>query len=196
MQFCLTPPYISRGRKRKKVFWLLKNIGLIDLRLLSLSARYKSQIKFKGDIMREQYTIRIYDSKLANKLERLFNENKDIYGSKNPFFVDCISRGVETIERDFNGQTTIEDISQLYNEIHLTVEKLNNLIRLCEKNAKENIANLTVNQKLLSCNYNMLLGLSAKTPKQKEYVEAGLYDDLPERLSELLEDVLKVYLKK
>jgi len=146
--------------------------------------------------MKDQYTIRIYDSRLANKLEKLFNDSKDIYGTKNPFFVDCITRGAETIERDLCGQKKIEDISQLYDEIHLTVEKLNNLIKLCEKNAKENIANLTVNQKLLSCNYNMLLGLSENTPKDIKYVEAGMYDDLPERLGGLLEDVLKVYLKK
>ena len=110
--------------------------------------------------------------------------------------VDCIRRGAETIERDLLGQKKIESISDLYEEIHLTVEKLNSLIKICERNAKENIANLTVNQKLLSCNYNMLLGLSQSAPKNKDYIEAGMFDDLPKRLETLLEDILKVYLKK
>ena len=85
---------------------------------------------------------------------------------------------------------------ELYNEIHLTVEKLNSLIKLCEDSAKENIANNLVNQKLLSCNYNMLLGLSDDVPCKKDFVEAGMYDDLPDRLSEVFEEVMKVYLKK
>ncbi len=146
--------------------------------------------------MKEQYTIRIYDSKIANKLERLFQQNKDIYKSKNPFLVDCVLRGVEAMQKNLGIPEDVQDVSSLYKEIHLTVEKLNNLLKLCEKNAKETIANLTVNQKLLSCNYNMLLGLSNDEKKKKDYVEAGMYDDLPERLSEFLEDILKVYLKK
>lgn len=146
--------------------------------------------------MKEQYTLRIYDSRLADKLDKIFEGNKDIYGTKNPFMVDCINRGLDAIERDLCGQRKIESIAELYDEIHLTVEKLNTLIKLCERNAKENMANLTVNQKLLSCNYNMLLGLCEDAPKKPDFVEAGMYDDLPDRFGELLEEVLKVYLKK
>lgn len=146
--------------------------------------------------MNGQFTVRIYDSKVADKIDELYENCKDIYITKNPFLVDCIRRGAETIERDLLGQKKIESISDLYEEIHLTVEKLNSLIKICERNAKENIANLTVNQKLLSCNYNMLLGLSQSAPKNKDYIEAGMFDDLPKRLETLLEDILKVYLKK
>lgn len=145
--------------------------------------------------MKEQYTLRIYDKRLADKLDKIFEDNKDVYGTKNPFMVDCINRGLEAIERDLNGTRNIENINELYDEIHLTVEKLNNLVKMCERNSKETMANLTVNQKLLSCNYNMLLGLSEESPKKQEYVEAGMYDDLPDRLADLLEEVLKVYLK-
>lgn len=145
--------------------------------------------------MKEQYTIRIYDSRIADKLENVFENNKDIYGTKNPFMVDCINRGLEAIERDLNGETKLENLNDLYNEIHLTMSKLDNLMKLCEKNARETMANLTVNQKLLSCNYNILLGLTENLPKKREYVEAGMYDDLPERFEDLLEQVLEVYLK-
>lgn len=145
--------------------------------------------------MKEQYTLRIYDTRLANKLDKIFECNKDIYGTKNPFMVDCLNRGLDAIERDLNGEKKIESLTELYDEIHLTVEKLDKLFKLCERNAKETMANLTVNQKLLSSNYNMLLGISDDAPKTKEYVEAGMYDDLPARLGSLLEDVLKVYLK-
>ena len=145
--------------------------------------------------MKEQYTIRIYDSRIADKLENVFENNKDIYGTKNPFMVDCVNRGLEAIERDLNGETKLENLNDLYNEIHLTMSKLDNLMKLCEKNARETMANLTVNQKLLSCNYNILLGLTENLPKKREYVEAGMYDDLPERFEDLLEQVLEVYLK-
>lgn len=146
--------------------------------------------------MNEQYTIRIYDSKIVKKLEKVYSDVKDLYSTKNPFVVECINRGLDSIVKDLNASKKVESISELYDEMHLTVEKLDNLIKLSERNAKENIANLTVNQKLLSCNYNMLLGLSDNAPKKADLVEAGMYDDLPERLLDMLEDILKVYLKK
>ena len=145
--------------------------------------------------MNEQYTIRIYDSKIKNKLEKVYKEVDDLFATKNPFIVDCINRGLDSMIKDLSASKKVESISELYDEIHLTVEKLDNLIKMSEKNAKENIANLTVNQRLLSCNYNMLLGLSDNAPKKADLVEAGMYDDLPDRLLEMLEDILKVYLK-
>lgn len=143
----------------------------------------------------DQYTVRIYDTTLVNKVDEIFKKCKDVYPTKNPFLVDCILRGVETIEKDLLGEKQIESIADLFDEIHLTIEKLEKLTKLCEKNAKEIIANLTVNQKLLSCNYNLLLGISEDSPKKKDFVEAGMFDDLPTRLAEFLEGLLKVYLK-
>ena len=146
--------------------------------------------------MKEQYTVRIYDSNLTTKLEKIFSKCKDIYVTKNPFIVDCMRKGVEEIERTLLGNKSINTISDLYEELSLTIEKLNILTKLCEKNAKENMANLTVNQKMLSSSYNMLLGLSDDNPIENKYIEAGMYDELPDRFSELLEEMEDVYLKK
>lgn len=150
----------------------------------------------KGAKMLEQYTLRIYDSKLVNRLEKCFKECKDIYPTKNPFLVDCISRGMEAIERDLLGNKNLKNFDELYTEIKTTVDKLNLLIKLSEKNSKEMMANITVSQRLLSSNYNMLLGLSSNAPKKSDIVEAGMYDDLPPRMTELLEEILNVFLKK
>lgn len=143
----------------------------------------------------EQYTVRIYDTSISKKLDQIFKDCKDVYPTKNPFIVDCILRGAEAIEKDLLGAKKVESISELFDEIHLTVEKLDHLTKLCEKNAKEIMANLTVNQKLLSCNYNLLLGISEDSPKKKDFVEAGMFDDLPIRLTEFLEELMKIYRK-
>lgn len=143
----------------------------------------------------EQLTVRIYDSSLSKKVENLFKNCKDIYSTKNPFLVDCIMRGAEAIEKDLLGAKKIESITELFDELHLTIEKLDKLSKLVEKNSKEIMANLSVNQKLLASSYNMLIGLSDDCPLKKEFVEAGMFEDIPERLVKFLEDLLKVYLK-
>ena len=146
--------------------------------------------------MNEQYTMRVYDKKLVSRIENIYDKCKEMYSSKNPFFVDCMERGIKSFEKDLFGDGKPDSLDGLYGEIHETVKKLDLLLKICEKTAKESLANLSINQKLLSCNYNMLLGLSDNNPCKKNFVESGMYDDLPERLEEILEEVLSHFLKK
>lgn len=143
----------------------------------------------------EQYTVRIYDTSLSNKIDEIFKKCQSLYSTKNPFIADCILRGVEAIEKDLFGEKKIQNFKELFDEIRLTIEKLEKLTKLCERNTKDILANLEINQKLLSCNYNLLMGISDDNPKKKDFVEAGLFDDLPERLVNYLEDILKSNLK-
>ena len=146
--------------------------------------------------MQEQYTVRIYDAKLVKRISDLYKRYDDFFTTKNQFLVACLTKGVETLERDLDGAKKIQNLDELYEEIHNTAERLNYLIKQSEDNAKEMVANNIVNQKLLSCNYNMLLGISDNAPRKKDFVEAGMYDDLPERLEEIFEEILKTYNKK
>ena len=151
--------------------------------------------------MQEQYTVRIYDLEIVNKIQDLQKELKPIYRSKqNPFLVDCIIKGMEVIERERLGIKNPQSLNELYDEIHKTFEKLTDLIKMCEATSKEFMANITVNQKLLTNNYNMLLGLSEEAPIDRESVEGGIYEKLPNRYEEilesLLEDVVKVVRNK
>ena len=146
--------------------------------------------------MQEQYTVRIYDAKLVKRISDLYKRYDDFFTTKNQFLVACLTKGVETLERDLDGAKKIQNLDELYEEIHNTAERLNDLIKQSEDNAKEMVANNIVNQKLLSYNYNMLLGISDNAPRKKDFVEAGMYDDLPERLEEIFEEILKTYNKK
>jgi len=146
--------------------------------------------------MNEQYTIRVYDTRLVSKVEELYKNCRDIYTSKNPFMVDCLVRGMEVIERELFGTSETDNVDELYNEVKLTVKKLDNLLKLCEKSAKESIANIQINQRLLSSNYNMLLGLSENKPKRKEEVDGGWCDNLPTRLEEVMEELIQHFSSK
>ena len=71
--------------------------------------------------MNGQFTVRVYDSKVANKIDELYENCKDIYITKNPFLVDCIRRGAETIERDLLGQKKILQILQSIKNCFLVI---------------------------------------------------------------------------
>ena len=141
--------------------------------------------------MIETLTIRVYNKQNKSDLEKSFDKCKDYFKSKNAFLIECMVRGLSVIERDIFGLDTVKDVDELYLEIKKTTETLNKLIRLSEKNAKETIAHLTVNQNLLSNNFNMLLGLSEREPKSVKSVECGHYEELPTRYKIILSDMLE-----
>lgn len=146
--------------------------------------------------MQEQYTVRIYDSRVVDRVNSLYKKCDNIFTTKNQFLGACLTKGLDTLERDLLGAKKVQSMDELYDEIHNTTDKLNELIKLSEESAKEMVANNMVNQKLLSCNYNMLLGITDNTPRRREFVEGGMYDELPERLEEIFEEILKAYKKK
>ena len=132
--------------------------------------------------MAETITIRIYQSKQKQGLEEAFVKSRNYYKSKNDFLADCLERGKRAIERDLFGVRNVQDLEELYEEIGRTTKTLNQLIKISERNAKENLAHLFVNQKLLSSNYNMMMCLGEKTPIDRDNVESGSFDGLPPRL--------------
>ena len=71
--------------------------------------------------MQEQFTVRIYDVELVNRIKDLEKQLRNIYHSKrNPFLVDCIIKGMEVIERDRLGIKNPKDLKELYDEVHKT----------------------------------------------------------------------------
>lgn len=146
--------------------------------------------------MREQFTIRVYDAKELRRIKTLHKDLEKNFPTTNNFLVYCLKKGLDTIEKDIRGIKSIQSFDELYEEITKTFARLNELIKISEHNTREIIANSTITQKLLCCNYNMLLGLSDKAPKSKQMVESGAYDDVPSRLDVYLGDVLDVFLKQ
>ena len=140
--------------------------------------------------MNETYTIRLYQPRQKTGLEEAFQRSSKYYKSKNNFLADCLERGRRAIERDLFGVRNVQDLEELYEEIGRTTKTLNQLIKVSERNAKENIAHLEINQRLLSCNYNMILGLAEKTPIDRLSVEQGSFEELPPQFKLLLKSML------
>ena len=141
-----------------------------------------------------RYTFRLYNAKDMENLENLYSKVSSVYRNKSQFLVDCVMRGMDLIKRDLLGVHNIESLNELYEEIRKTQERLSTLIEISENNAKESMANMSVNRKLLASNYSMLLGLSEGLPKNTRCVEAGMYEELPQRLNDILETILDVML--
>lgn len=146
--------------------------------------------------MYEQYTLRLYKGKEVDDIQDLYKQLKDLYPNKNVFLTECIRRGTETIKRDLLGAKQVKGLPEIFDEIGKTMEKLEYLIRLTEKSTKESLANIDILEKIASCNYNLLIQLAYdKPPKDEKDIEDGDFDDLPERLVDLLNKLIAPIIK-
>lgn len=141
----------------------------------------------------KKYTIRIYDKKLDDRLQQIYEDLPVTFPNMNTLLKELVDRGLRSLEKDIYNKKDSSDLSALFEEIRHTSETLALLVKIVEERFKEvNISNKVL-QKLAGCNHSILFGMSCGNPKDPEYVEKGFYDKLPERFEAIIEDLLKHY---
>lgn len=138
------------------------------------------------EIDKGRYTIRVYQKELVNELETVYKKVMLLYSSKNPFLVDCLFKGIKEIEKELlqtektKNQIEFEELQKTFNSFSSSIKK-----RFDESNIL-----ITINQKLLSCLYNLLFAINNQTPIKQESFDKGYHDDLPFRFVELMAEML------
>ena len=141
--------------------------------------------------------IRIYNPYILERLNKYIDNSTTKHKSQNDLFLSLILDGLELEE------VLQEDYLTYANKLTSLSEKLSHMQEVDMKNNKSlnhtlrNIFTaLSINERLLSRIYNMLLGHIENTELRKEYIEAQMYDDLPQELYELKAEIEKVYDKQ
>ena len=138
----------------------------------------------------KRYSIRIYDKKLDDRIQKVYNDLPLTFKTMNDLMKEMLDRGLRTIEKDLYNKKE-NDLSSLFDEIRHTSKQLDLLLKIIEEKLGEILISHKVLQKLVGCNYNLLMGINNSAPKDNEYVEKGFYDKLPDRLKAILEEALK-----
>ncbi len=142
-------------------------------------------------------TVRIYDIKLAEKLNELYRCNPNRYQTKNQLIVELIELGLAEklktvlpppsergeVNTPTNGDTAkaLKQIRCLLGSMHV-----NN-----QKQLEGLVAHLKMSERLLASIYNTLLAVATGEPITKVQVEFGFLDTIPERFEEYLNEMLK-----
>lgn len=141
----------------------------------------------------KKYTIRIYDKRIEDRLQRIYNDLPVTFKTMNELMKELIDRGLRSLEKDIYNKKDETDLSSLFDEIRHTSDNLHLLTNIVQEKFKELSISNKVLQKLAGCNYSLLSGINSGQPKDHEYVEKGFYDKLPERFVSIIEDLLKNY---
>ena len=141
--------------------------------------------------------LRIYNSNILERLNKYIDNSTTKHKSQNDLFLSLILDGLELEE------VLQEDYQTYANKLTSISEKLSNLQRVnitsnesLNRTLKSIFISLIINERLLSRLYNMLLNHIENTELRKEYIEAQMYDDLPQELYDFKKDLEKVYDKQ
>lgn len=136
--------------------------------------------------------LRIYSYGTIERLSKCFEKHRTDFRNKNEFLVYVITNGLDILElQDENFKDYYQKMESISEKIthfenHLSVKEDMYIQDLKMINVQQ-----TLIEKLLSRIYNLVLAHDDERTLQARYVEAGMYDRLPEGLQELKNEYLK-----
>lgn len=148
-------------------------------------------------------TVRIYDTKVIEELNYLFKRNLNQYQTKNQLLVELLEIGMKEKLKEIvplaydvksasipnvNGDMvgSLKQVKQLIESMHVHNQK----------QIEGVVAHLKMSERLSAAIYNTLLTVATNEPVTKVQVEFGLFDDVPERFEEYLNELLKEIFKE
>ncbi|MBO5481290.1 MAG: hypothetical protein J6A63_08900 [Clostridia bacterium] len=147
-------------------------------------------------------TVRIYDTKVIEKLNYLFKKNPNQYQTKNQLLVELLEIGMQeklkeivplsydvksetvpNINGDFVG--SLKQVKQLIESMHVHNQKQIEGI----------VAHLKMSERLSAAIYNTLLAVATDEPVTEVQINMGIFDEVPDRFEEYLNELLSLVFK-
>lgn len=151
-------------------------------------------------------TLRIYDTKLIEKLNLIMKYNPNRYQSKNQLILELLELGVREKLKEIPMPPTTpasaanpvpypqtqEDL-EILKQIKELVEGMH---RYNKQNVEGLLAHLKMSERLSSSIYNMVFSILKDDPVTPVQIELGYLDDIPKRFAEFLSTLLDELIKE
>ena len=142
-------------------------------------------------------TMRIYDTKLIEKMNMIMKLNPNRYQSKNQLLLELLELGVKEKLKEFPSPPTppasATKEAPYPQSCNCNAEMLKQIKELIEgmhsynkQNVEGLLAHLKMSERLSSSIYNMVFAILKDEPVTAVQVELGYLDDVPKRFAEFL----------
>ena len=150
-------------------------------------------------------TLRIYDTKLIEKMNMILKFNPNRYQSKNQLLLELLELGVrEKLKEIPTPPTTLSSAAKSIpsqqraencEQLKQIKELIENMHRFNQQSIEGVFAHLKMSERLSSSIYNMVFAIMKDEPVLPVQIELGYLDDVPKRFTDFL-GVLLVELSK
>ena len=147
-------------------------------------------------------TVRIYDTKLIEKLKYLFKKNPHQYQTKNQLLVELMEIGMqeklqEIVPLAYDVKS--ETVPNINGDIVGSLKQVKQLIESMhvhnQKQIEGIVAHLKMSERLSAAIYNTLLAVATDEPVTEVQINMGIFDEVPDRFEEYLNELLSLVFK-
>lgn len=159
------------------------------------------QLFEKGDHL----TVRVHDTKLVEQLNYILAKNPFRYKYKNDLLVELIALGAKEKIKNLTPTAsntkppqTVQTISAP-TDVAVSLKQVKTLIENMhvynQKHIEGIVAHLKMSERLSAAIYNTLLAIATDEPVTKVQIKMGIFDEVPERFEEYLNELLSEIFK-
>jgi len=144
------------------------------------------------DSLRE-IMVRIYDSRVINRLDDMWDSVKSLYTTKNMFMVDLIIRGLESAESERENKKVLFESGNIFKELKRLTSLIDRVVDLGVENYKESFIVGKENQTLISRLYHVIFQLAKDKGISIEKYNEGFFDELPENFEDITQSLIEEF---
>ncbi len=137
--------------------------------------------------------VRIYDSRIINRLDEMWENVKSLYTTKNMFMVDLIIRGLESEENERENKKLLFESGDIFKELKRLIALVDRVVDLGVENYKENFIIGKENQTLISRLYHVIFQLAKEKGISIEKYNDGFFDGLPENFEYITKSLIEEF---
>lgn len=144
------------------------------------------------DSLRE-IMVRIYDSRIINRLDDMWNTVESLYTTKNTFIVDLLIRGLESAESERENKKLLFESGNIFKELKRLTSLIDRVVDLGVENYKESFIVGKENQTLISRLYHLIFQLAKDKGISIEKYNDGFFDGLPENFEYITKSLIEEF---
>lgn len=144
------------------------------------------------DSLRE-IMVRIYDSRVINRLDDMWDSVKSLYTTKNMFMVDLIIRGLESAESERENKKALFESGNIFKELKRLTSLIDRVVDLGVENYRESFIVGKENQTLISRLYHVIFQLAKDKGISIEKYNEGFFDELPENFEDITQSLIEEF---
>ncbi len=141
----------------------------------------------------KKLTVRVYDSRILDRMDDIWNDVKRLYTTQNAFIVDLLIRGIESVEAETQDIKEMRSSGNIFKELKRIASVLDRFVDVGYEHYKESFVIGKENQTLISRLYDVLFRIAQDKGISIENYNKGIFDGLPEHFEEITDALLEDY---
>jgi len=138
-------------------------------------------------------TIRIYESSVVERINNKWKEYQGLYSNQNSYFIDLITRGIESLENEDRNFKELKESGNIFTEMKKITSLLDRLVDFGYDNYKENYVIGKENQTLISRLYHILFRIANEHGISADIYNTGALDGLPPNFASITQKIIQEF---